>query len=50
MWIWRHLPGNVATKALLSVLLFLVVAGSARRGFPAISDHIEIWNPAFLTH
>jgi hypothetical protein len=48
VWIWRHLPGNVATKALLSVLLFLVVAGLLLfAGFPAISDHIEIWNPAF---
>jgi hypothetical protein len=27
VWIWRHLPGGTASRALLSLLLVLAVAG-----------------------
>ncbi len=46
-WIWRHLPGNTAVRAVtalllvlaLAVLLLLVV-------FPAVSGQGGLWNPA----
>lgn len=43
-WIWRHLPGNLAVRALLSLLLLVgVVVLLLFVVFPVIDPHLP-WN------
>ena len=46
-WIWRHLPGGTGTKSALATLLLLVtVALLMFVVFPAVSEHLDLFDPA----
>ncbi|WP_204332469.1 hypothetical protein [Geodermatophilus sabuli] len=41
VWIWRHLPGNTAVRATLSLVLFAAVAALLLFVvFPAVEPHL----------
>ena len=46
VWIWRHLPGHIAIRALTALLLILAVSALLLFVvFPAISPYVELWSP-----
>jgi hypothetical protein len=45
-WIWRHLPGSTAARAVQALVLVLAVAALLLFVvFPAVSSHVELWTP-----